>query len=86
AGGAGRGDPLDEERRYVYIAAMHLFPIKLNFSFIKNADVKELFRLQDRGDGRVRASPHFRSLGLSSSFPRLLLEFVINLTNDISPS
>ena len=40
AGGAGRGDPLDEEQRHVYIAAMQLFPIKLNFSFIKNADVK----------------------------------------------
>lgn len=42
-GGAGRvgggGDLLDEEL-HVYIAAMQLFPIKLNFSFIKNADVK----------------------------------------------
>lgn len=36
--GAG-GDLLDEEP-HVYIAAMQLFPIKLNFSFIKNADVK----------------------------------------------
>lgn len=38
AGGAG-GDLLEEEP-HVYIAAMQLFPIKLNFSFIKNADVK----------------------------------------------
>ena len=35
----GAGDLLDEEL-HVYIAAMQLFPIKLNFSFIKNADVK----------------------------------------------
>lgn len=38
AGGAG-GDLLEQEA-HVYIAAMQLFPIKLNFSFIKNADVK----------------------------------------------
>lgn len=44
AGGSGKGgggDLLDEEL-HVYIAAMQLFPIKLNFSFIKNADVKVL--------------------------------------------
>ena len=29
-----------KEELHVYIAAMQLFPIKLNFSFIKNADVK----------------------------------------------
>lgn len=29
-----------DEELHVYIAAMQLFPIKLNFSFIKNADVK----------------------------------------------
>lgn len=29
-----------KEESHVYIAAMQLFPIKLNFSFIKNADVK----------------------------------------------
>lgn len=38
-GVGGGGDLLDEEL-HVYIAAMQLFPIKLNFSFIKNADVK----------------------------------------------
>lgn len=37
-GGGGRG-MLDEEL-HVYIAAVQLFPMKLNFSFIKNADVK----------------------------------------------
>lgn len=39
-GATNSGDPLDEEQQHVYIAAMQLFPIKLNFSFIKNADVK----------------------------------------------
>ena len=39
-GATSSGDPLDEEQQHVYIAAMQLFPIKLNFSFIKNADVK----------------------------------------------
>lgn len=39
-GGAGRGAFLLDEELHVYIAAMQLFPIKLNFSFIKNADVK----------------------------------------------
>lgn len=40
--GGGGGDSLDEEL-HVYIAAMQLFPIKLNFGFIKNADVKVRF-------------------------------------------
>lgn len=35
----GRRDMLDEEL-HVYAALVQLFPIKLNFSFIKNADVK----------------------------------------------
>lgn len=39
-GGGMRGSDLLEEELHVYIAAMQLFPIKLNFSFIKNADVK----------------------------------------------
>lgn len=39
-GAVSSGDPLDEEQQHLYIAAMQLFPIKLNFSFIKNADVK----------------------------------------------
>ncbi|CAN0391663.1 unnamed protein product, partial [Hapterophycus canaliculatus] len=47
AGGGGGGYFLDEEL-HVYIAALQLFPIKLNFSFIKNADVKDLFRLLDQ--------------------------------------
>lgn len=39
ANGVGGRGVLDDEL-HLYIAAMHLFPIKLNFSFIKNADVK----------------------------------------------
>lgn len=39
-GGVGGGGDLLDEELHVYIAAMQLFPIKLNFSFIKNADVK----------------------------------------------
>lgn len=39
-GGTGGGGDLLDEELHVYIAAMQLFPIKLNFSFIKNADVK----------------------------------------------
>lgn len=39
-GGIGGGGNLLDEELHVYIAAMQLFPIKLNFSFIKNADVK----------------------------------------------
>lgn len=38
--GVGAGGVLLDEEPHVYIAAMQLFPIKLNFSFIKNADVK----------------------------------------------
>ncbi|CAN0139777.1 unnamed protein product, partial [Laminaria digitata] len=94
------GGGLLKEELHVYIAAMQLFPIKLNFSFIKNADVKDLFRLLDQREqekmewewleggieGRAKVAPLSLSHGLAGNFPRLLLEFVINLTNDISTS
>lgn len=37
----------------MYIAAMQLFPIKLNFSFIKNADVKVCSESRRRDSGRL---------------------------------
>lgn len=38
--GVGSRGVFEDDELHLYIAAMQLFPIKLNLSFIKNADVK----------------------------------------------
>ncbi|CAM9467202.1 unnamed protein product [Chrysoparadoxa australica] len=80
---------------HLYVEVLYLHPIKLNFSFIKNADIKRLFRLLNQREDKMERmagggsfEPQLVAVNHSivSNFPRLLLEFVINLTNDINSS
>jgi vacuolar protein sorting-associated protein 13A/C len=83
--------------RFLYIDALQLQPIKLNLGFTKNADMKDVFRVlkqssQNRTDREeeqgisAMGSEAKVNHSIVSNFPRLLAEFALNLTSDISPS